>query len=430
MRRASLQATRGKRCMQKRKFRRIGQLFSIAALLLLLFLCFHINSRNEYETLGERLVSEVKRVVFQNTAKQYAMQLDYILQDENNDRTAAEFIIHTPEKLFLVCNYMASGSDYETQIESSLSYEEIVAKEAADEPEVKDGTMTNKKETGGCENQVTSMENSVNSTNTGEFVLSETPKEQISLEKLNDFDYFIHNFYVVDRTTTINSSQLNVGELLARNMKLTHGPETPQILIYHTHSQEGYADSIPGDKSTTVMGLGEILTKILTERYGFHVIHHTGEYDVENRDNAYAKAGPALEQLLAENPSIEVVIDLHRDGVADTTRLVTEVNGTKMASIMFFNGLSRTTATGDIPYLYNPNLKDNLAFSLQMQLMAKQYYPNLVRPIYLKGYRYNMHYCPKSLLVEVGAQTNTVEEARNAMEPLADVLYRVLSGNE
>ena len=173
-----------------------------------------------------------------------------------------------------------------------------------------------------------------------------------------------------------------------------------------------------------------ILTKILTERYGFHVIHHTGEYDVENRDNAYAKAGPALEQILAENPSIEVVIDLHRDGVADTTRLVTEVNGTKMASIMFFNGLSRTTATGDIPYLYNPNLKDNLAFSLQMQLMAKQYYPNLVRPIYLKGYRYNMHYCPKSLLVEVGAQTNTVEEARNAMEPLADVLYRVLSGNE
>ena len=65
--------------MQKRKFQRIGQLFSIAALLLLLFLCFHINSQNEYETLGERLVLEVKRVVFQNTAKQYAMQLDYIV---------------------------------------------------------------------------------------------------------------------------------------------------------------------------------------------------------------------------------------------------------------------------------------------------------------------------------------------------------------
>lgn len=188
-------------------------------------------------------------------------------------------------------------------------------------------------------------------------------------------------------------------------------------------------DSVPGDSSTTVMGVGEYLAELLRDRYGLNVIHHTGEYDVKDRDHAYSEAGPALEQLLAQNPSIEVVIDLHRDGVADTTRLVTNVNGKQMASIMFFNGLSRTTSTGDISYLYNPNLQDNLAFSFQMQLKAEQYYPGLARPIYLKGYRYNMHYCPKSLLVEVGAQTNTVDEAMSAMEPLADVLYRVLTGN-
>lgn len=414
----------------KKKFKRMGQLFSIAALLLVMFWCFYINSQNKDETFEKRLTAEIKRVVFGEMAKQYAMQLDYILGDEA-EMTAAEIMIHAPEKLFLVCDYMAFDTEYEPQVESPLSYEEIVAKEAADEPEVSDGTTSGEQANmqGNCENQVTSMENSINRMNTGAFVLSETPKEEIPLDKLNDFDYFIHNFYVVDRTTTINSSQLNAKELLAKNMKLTHGPETPQILIYHTHSQEGYADSVPGDKSTTVLGLGEYLTEILTSRYGMNVIHHTGEYDVESRDNAYSKAGPALEQILAENPSIEVVIDLHRDGVADTKRLVTEVNGKQMASIMFFNGLSRTTATGDIPYLYNPYLKDNLAFSLQMQLIAMQYYPNLVRPIYLKGYRYNMHYCPKSLLVEVGAQTNTVEEARSAMEPLADVLYRVLSPN-
>ena len=262
------------------------------------------------------------------------------------------------------------------------------------------------------------------------FVAAGEKSQFILWENYQDMDKLLQGFYTVDSTTVAVPELFRLDTLKELDCTIDKHGAGPQILIYHTHSQEGYADSIPGDKSTTVMGLGEILTKILTERYGFHVIHHTGEYDVENRDNAYAKAGPALEQILAENPSIEVVIDLHRDGVADTTRLVTEVNGTKMASIMFFNGLSRTTATGDIPYLYNPNLKDNLAFSLQMQLMAKQYYPNLVRPIYLKGYRYNMHYCPKSLLVEVGAQTNTVEEARNAMEPLADVLYRVLSGNE
>lgn len=100
-----------------------------------------------------------------------------------------------------------------------------------------------------------------------------------------------------------------------------------------------------------------------------------------------------------------------------------------MASIMFFNGLSRTTANGDIGYLYNPYIQDNLAFSLQMQITAEEYYPGFSRAIYLKGYRYNMHYCPKTLLVEVGAQTNTVEEAMNAMEPLADILAKVLGSN-
>ena len=171
--------------------------------------------------------------------------------------------------------------------------------------------------------------------------------------------------------------------------------------------------------------MGEKLATLLREEYGFHVMHHTGEYDVADRDNAYSYAGPALEQILAENPSIEVVIDLHRDGVAETTHLV-EVNGKQTSQIMFFNGLSRTTANGDIAYLANPNLADNLAFSFQMKLAAEEYYPGFARGTYLKGYRYNLHYRPKSLLVEVGAQTNTVEEAMNAMEPLADLLHKVL----
>ena len=123
-----------------------------------------------------------------------------------------------------------------------------------------------------------------------------------------------------------------------------------------------------------------------------------------------------------------MVIDLHRDGVREDTRLVTEMGGTRMAQIMFFNGLSRTTRTGDIDYLYNPYIADNLAISFQMQLAASEYYPGFTRRIYLKGYRYNMHYCPKTLLIEVGAQTNTVEEAMNAMVPLADLLNRVLTG--
>ncbi len=260
---------------------------------------------------------------------------------------------------------------------------------------------------------------------------TETAKAvEIPREKLNDFDYLLQNFYQVDRTTTVDSSQLNAAEMLAKDMSLQGGNENVQILIYHTHSQEGYVDSAPGDPNASVVAVGERLAALLREQYGFNVMHHTGEYDVADRDNAYSYAGPALEQILAENPSIEVVIDLHRDGVAETTHLVSEVNGKQTSQIMFFNGLSRTTANGEIAYLANPNLADNLAFSFQMKLAAEEYYPGFARGTYLKGYRYNLHYRPKSLLVEVGAQTNTLEEAMNAMEPLADILHKVLDGKE
>ena len=80
-------------------------------------------------------------------------------------------------------------------------------------------------------------------------------------------------------------------------------------------------------------------------------------------------------------------------------------------------------------YLANPYIEDNLALSFQMQLAAAEYYPGLTRKIYLKGYRYNLHLKPKSMLVEVGAQTNTFQEALNAMEPLSDILGLVLFEN-
>ena len=95
---------------------------------------------------------------------------------------------------------------------------------------------------------------------------------------------------------------------------------------------------------------------------------------------------------------------------------------------MFFNGLCRSANNDTNGYLQNPYLTDNLAFSLQMQVKAAEKYPDFTRRIYLRDYRYNMHMCPRSLLVECGAQTNTVAEVQNAMEPLADLLFRLLSG--
>ena len=255
---------------------------------------------------------------------------------------------------------------------------------------------------------------------------ADTIQETISPDLLADPQALLNRFFVVDPNTSVLPGEIDGSTLLGKDLTLPENAEGPQILIYHTHSQETFADSIPGNEQTGIMGVGEVLAEILRKQYGYNVMHHMGQYDVGDRDHAYANAEGPIEQLLAENPSIEVVIDLHRDAV--DKHMVREVNGVQMAPIMFFNGLSRTKALGDISYLNNPNLTGNLAFSLQMQIAAAEYYPNLTRPIYLKGYRYNMHFKEKYLLIEMGSYTNTQEEARNAMVPLADLLNRVLHG--
>ena len=259
------------------------------------------------------------------------------------------------------------------------------------------------------------------------------PTGEIYSEKaLMDYDFLLGHFYTVDPTTLANSKLINGTDLLQKDLTIDLDGAEPKILIYHTHSQEGYADSEAGNADDTVVGVGEQLKKVLEEKYHVAVCHDLSVYDMqdgkEDRNKAYSQAAVAVQNLLDEHPSIEVTIDLHRDGVPDNVHLETEINGKKTAKIMFLNGLCRNS-NGDVnDFAQNPNLSDNLAFSLQLQLKAKAYFPELVRHIYLRAYRYNLHFKPRSLLVEVGAQNNTVAEAKNAMEPLADILYAVLSG--
>ena len=277
-------------------------------------------------------------------------------------------------------------------------------------------------------NQELPEQNNEDSTIASTVLSDNTKKVVINRIKLQDFDYLRQNFYQVDNTTTISGEQLNVDQLLGRDMTIQSQVQGPKILIYHTHSQEAYKDSVPGDASTSIVAVGDYLESLLEQNYGIDVLHHKGQYDVESRDNAYSRALPEIERVLKENPSIEVVIDLHRDGVPEDRHLVTEINGKPTAKIMFFNGLSRTTSQGELEYLANPYLADNLALSFQMQLAAAEYYPGFTRKIYLKGYRYNMHLCGRTTLIELGAQNNTVEEIRNACYPIAHILDMVLSG--
>lgn len=258
-----------------------------------------------------------------------------------------------------------------------------------------------------------------------EFVPAKLPAYSYDWEQPWDTEELITNFYAVDRSTELSEDYLDLSKLLDNRIKIDKEQEGPQILIYHTHASEAFADSVEGDPSTTIVGAGDKLTSLLQEQYGFRVLHHTGVYD-SKREQAYSEALPALEQILSENPSIQVVIDLHRDAVSGDRKLVMDLQGRPTARFMFFNGLSYIRGSGPISYLENPYIENNLAFSFQAQVAANQYYPGIARKIYLKAYRYNQHLIPYSMLIELGAQNNTVEEIMNACDPLAHILSIVL----
>ena len=260
------------------------------------------------------------------------------------------------------------------------------------------------------------------------------PLLDLSPDRLADYDFLLNNFYIVDENTDASAANLNAAQFLAEDFSLSHGPLEPQILIYHSHSQETFADSREGEESDTIVGVGDYLTSLLTEKYGYQVMHIKEAFDMMSgeldRNKAYDYACDYVEKVLEENPSVEVVIDLHRDGVDEDRRLVKEINGKTTAQILFYNGLSYTNTQGQVDYLPNPYIPDNLAFSFQLEYQAALYYPDFYRGIYLAGLRYNLHLRKRSLLLEAGAQTNTVQEVKNAMEPFADILNRVLKGSD
>ena len=260
------------------------------------------------------------------------------------------------------------------------------------------------------------------------------PILDLSRGKLSDYDYLMNNFYIVDENTDASAAKINAAEFLAEDFSLSHGPLEPQILIYHSHSQETFSDSREGEEEDSIVGVGNYLTSLLTEKYGYQVIHVKEAFDMMSgeldRSKAYDYACDYVEKVLEENPSVEVVIDLHRDGIDEDRRLVTEINGKETAQILFYNGLSYTNTQGQVSYLPNPYIQDNLAFSFQLEYQAALYYPTFYRGIYLAGLRYNLHLRKRALLLEAGAQTNTVQEVKNAMEPFADILNRVLKGSD
>ena len=281
----------------------------------------------------------------------------------------------------------------------------------------------------------TTNENNVGDSQTQQVEKNTFPQiqEKISLSVLKDPQYVFDHFMTAKAEMEFGVDMIkewDFSKLARQPIRLNERIKGPQVLIFHTHSREEYKDGI------TVIDVAEALREKLESEYGISVLHiEDSFYEASNEGNRptggeYETMEPVIRKILDENPSISVVIDMHRDGVNENIHLVTDIQGKPTAKIMFVTPLCRNRNVAgevvdkvDIP---NPYLNENLAFALQMYLVANEYYPGIARKIFASEWRYSTHMKPQSLLVEWGAQTNTAEEVFNAVEPVAQMLAKVL----
>ncbi len=217
--------------------------------------------------------------------------------------------------------------------------------------------------------------------------------------------------------------------LLAEGWGAVLPREGAQILILHSHSTEayaqtpedGYAESDPGrtlDRDHSVIRVGDELARLLEEA-GFQVVHDREYYDWPRYDGAYARAREAAEAWLEEEPGIRVVIDLHRDALGSAGTAYVTPEGTRSARVML---LLTTGESG----LYHPNWRENVKLGLELQRQMEADEPGLSRPLLLSPARYNQQLSPGWLLVEVGADADTLQEALEAARRFGGCLEKVL----
>lgn len=239
------------------------------------------------------------------------------------------------------------------------------------------------------------------------------------------------NVYVRNVTDT---KKVNIEAVLSEDFTLpADNIARPTVLIYHTHTTENYILSDNGrfsserdtridDSSLNMVRIGDEITRILESR-GIGVIHDRTVYDTVYT-GAYSQSRKGIEKILEENPSIIITLDIHRDAIyySDTQRVkpVAEINGKKAAQLMIIAGCQDGNVTDF------PDWETNLSFALNLQKTANDKYENLMKPVFFCMRKYNMDITPYSLLIEVGTDVNTLEEAAYSGRLLGDVLADVI----
>jgi len=208
----------------------------------------------------------------------------------------------------------------------------------------------------------------------------------------------------------------DVATLLKTPLSFSENGDKPRVLIMHTHTSEAYSESENAratDNQKNVVRIGSVIEKALQEE-GISVVHDLSRNDYPAYNGSYTKALACIKSNIEKNPSIEVVLDVHRDyaeqnkdGEKIQLKPVCTIDEKQVAQVMLVVG---TDALG----LSHPDWKHNLAFAVQIQEKLNQISPKIARPINLRRERFNQHVTKGSLILEMGTAGNTVEECENA----------------
>jgi len=255
--------------------------------------------------------------------------------------------------------------------------------------------------------------------------------------KILSYDYSKHNataeYDGIYLRNTTKSHSVDIGKMLNKKVYASVSQDSPTVLIYHTHTSESYEllereyyvisrSSRSSNSEQNVIRVGREIKSTLEEN-GYQVIHDETIYD-ESVNGAYERSRSKITEILKENPSIQIVLDIHRDAIymKDETRIktVAEINGKKAAQIMLTTGCEDGNVTDF------PNWEKNLTFALNLQKALVEDNPTLMRPLLFTGRKYNMDLMPCALHVEIGTDANTLEEAVYSAQLFSQSLSKLL----
>ena len=248
--------------------------------------------------------------------------------------------------------------------------------------------------------------------------------EEINVDGVNDTEVFIQNLTDFD---------IDMAALLKNDIPVQLSPKGVQVLIIHTHGSESYTPSeayqfeyTENDRTLdtryNVVRIGDELEAIL-ENNGIETLHVRDIFDSPSYSGSYSRSLEAITQAFKDNPSIKIVIDIHRDAMIakDGTKykVTADIDGKTAAQLMFVTG---TSGGG----LVHDNWQKNLTFHGRIQQEMNSRYPGIMRPINIRESRFNQHVCPGSMLLEVGTSGNTLDEALYSIQLFGNVLSDML----